>query len=194
VLAGLDALLTALYVVIDKFLPARRGPGRRPVLTDAEVICPAIAQVLLDCPSEWRFLRMARRHLGHLFPVLLGQSGYNKRVRALAGQIALVLSYLARCSPSCCDNLRLLDSTPCRARGLARDRQAIGLRRLRQLRLLPQPQPLLLGLPADAAVRAPRDADRLRPVPGEHARTRRRRRDPAPHRASPRPGRNLAPR
>jgi hypothetical protein len=52
VLAGLDALLTALYVVIDKFLPARRGPGRRPVLTDAEVICLAIAQVLLDCPSE----------------------------------------------------------------------------------------------------------------------------------------------
>jgi hypothetical protein len=52
VVAGLDALLTALYVVIDDFLPARRRPGRRPVLTDAEVICLAIAQVLLDCPSE----------------------------------------------------------------------------------------------------------------------------------------------
>jgi hypothetical protein len=50
--------------------------------------------------------------LGHLFPVLLGQSGYNKRVRALAGQIALVLSYLVRCSPSWCDNVPLLDSTP----------------------------------------------------------------------------------
>jgi Transposase DDE domain len=112
VLAGLDALLTALYVVIDDFLPARSGPGRRPVLTDAEVICLAVAQVLLDCPSERRFLRMARRRLGHLFPVLLGQSGYNKRVRALAGQIAMVLSWLARNSPSWCDNLRLLDSTP----------------------------------------------------------------------------------
>jgi hypothetical protein len=109
---GLDALLTALYVVIDDFLPARRGPGRRPTLPDAEVICLAVAQVLLDCPSERRFLRMARRRLGHLFPVLLGQSGYNKRVRALAGQIAMVLSYLARSSPSWCDNLRLLDSTP----------------------------------------------------------------------------------
>ena len=72
-LAGLDALLTALYVVIDDLLPARRGPGRRPVLTDAEVICLAVAQVLLDCPSERRFVRFARRRLGHLFPVLLGQ-------------------------------------------------------------------------------------------------------------------------
>ena len=111
-LAGLDALLTALYVVIDDFLPARRGPGRRPLLTDAEVICLAVAQVLLDCPSERRFLRFARRRLGHLFPVLLGQSGYNKRVRALAEQIAMVLGWLARSSPSWCDNLRLLDSTP----------------------------------------------------------------------------------
>ncbi len=111
-LAGLDALLTALYVVIDDLLPARRGPGRRPRLTDAEVICLAVAQILLDCSSERRFLRFARRRLGHLFPVLLGQSGYNKRVRALAGQIATVLSWLARSSPSWCDNLRLLDSTP----------------------------------------------------------------------------------
>jgi DDE family transposase len=110
--AGLDALLTALYVWIDDFLPTRAGPGRRPRLNDAEVICLAVAQVLLDCPSERRFLRLAGRRLGHLFPVLLGQSGYNKRVRALAPQIARVLSRLARCSPSWCDNLRLLDSTP----------------------------------------------------------------------------------
>lgn len=110
--AGLDALLTALYVLIDDFLPARRGPGRRPVLSDAEVICLAVAQILLDCPSERRFVRFARRRLGHLFPILIGQSGYNKRVRALAPEIAMVLSQLARRSPSWCDRLRLLDSTP----------------------------------------------------------------------------------
>ena len=43
----------------------------------------AVAQVLLDGPSERRFLRVAARRLGHLFPVLLGQSGYKKRVRRL---------------------------------------------------------------------------------------------------------------
>jgi hypothetical protein len=73
VLAELDALLTALYVLVDDFLPARSGPGRRPKLTDAELITLAIAQIFLDCPSERRFLRFARSRLGHLFPYIPGQ-------------------------------------------------------------------------------------------------------------------------
>jgi hypothetical protein len=108
----LDALLIGLYVFADDFLPKRAGPGRKPRITDAEVICLAVAQVFLDCPSERRFLRFARGRLGHLFPYLPGQSGYNKRVRALAPQICLLISALARRSPSFCDRLRLLDSTP----------------------------------------------------------------------------------
>jgi hypothetical protein len=52
VLAKLDALLTALYVAVDDLLPARRGPGRRPRISDAELITLAIAQVFLDCPSD----------------------------------------------------------------------------------------------------------------------------------------------
>jgi hypothetical protein len=114
VLADLDDLLTALYVFADELLPRRdpSRPGRKPRIADAEVICLAVAQVLLDCPKERRFLRCARRRLGHLFPYIPGQSGYNKRVRALAPEIVRVLSHLARISPSWCDNLRLLDATP----------------------------------------------------------------------------------
>jgi hypothetical protein len=112
VTADLDTLLIALYVLADDLLPRRSGPGRRPQITDAELICLAVAQVLLDCPSERRFLRFARRRLGHLFPYLPKQPGYNKRIRALAPQIALVLAVVARSSPSWCDTLRLLDSTP----------------------------------------------------------------------------------
>ena len=111
-IADLDDLLTALYVLADEILPRRPRARRRPPITDAELVCLAVAQVLLDCPSERRFLRFARRRLGHLFPYLPKQPGYNKRVRALAGQIALVLGVLARSSPSWCDNVRLLDSTP----------------------------------------------------------------------------------
>ena len=113
-LADLDDLLTALYVLADDLLPRRdpAQPGRRPRISDAEVICLAVAQVLLDCPKERRFLRFARRRLGHLFPYIPGQSGYNKRVRALAGEIAWLLGYLARVSPSWCDNLRLVEATP----------------------------------------------------------------------------------
>lgn len=111
--ADLDALLTATYVLIDDFLPERpRGPGRPPQITDAEVMTLLIAQALLQIPDDRRFLATARRRLSHLFPYLPRQSGYSKRVRALTPQIERAINYLAYISPSFCDGLRLLDSTP----------------------------------------------------------------------------------
>ena len=50
--------------------------------------------------------------LGHLFPYIPGQSGFNKRLRALAPQLLEAITLLARLSPSFCDRFRLLDSTP----------------------------------------------------------------------------------
>lgn len=110
--ADLDALLISLYVLVDDLLPARRRFGRPPRISDSELICLAIAQVLLDCPNERRFLRLARARLGHLFPYIPGQSGFNKRLRRLAPQLIEAITLLARLSPSFCDRLRLLDSTP----------------------------------------------------------------------------------
>jgi hypothetical protein len=109
----LDTLLTALYVEIDdRVAPARQGRGRRPDLTDAELICLAVAQVLLGFDSEHRWIRFAYCRLGHLFPYLPGQPGYHKRLRAAAPLLAAAISHLARVSPSWCDSLRLLDATP----------------------------------------------------------------------------------
>jgi len=111
--ADLDALLTALYVLVDDLLPPRRrGPGRPPRISDSELICLAVAQVLLDAPSEARFLRFARERLGDLFPYIPGRSGFNKRLRALAPQLLAALAEVARQSPSFYDRWRLLDSTP----------------------------------------------------------------------------------
>jgi len=112
VTADLDTLLTALYVLADDLLPRRRRARRSPKITDAELVCLAVAQILLDCPSERRFLRFAMTRLGHLFAYLPKQPGYNKRMRALAPQIVRVLNAVAYASPSWCDNVRLLDSTP----------------------------------------------------------------------------------
>lgn len=112
VTADLDTLLTALYVLADDLLPRRRGARRCPKITDAELVCLAVAQILLDVPSERRFLRFAMCRLGHLFPYLPKQPGYNKRMRALAPQIVHLLNAIAYTSPSWCDNIRLLDSTP----------------------------------------------------------------------------------
>ena len=110
--ADLDALLTCLYVLVDDLLPARRRFGRPPRISDSELICLAVAQVLLDCANETRFLRLAKRRLSHLFPYIPGQPGFNKRLRCLAPQLAQAVTLLARLSPSFCDRLRLLDSTP----------------------------------------------------------------------------------
>ena len=111
-LANLDALLTALYVRVDDLLPRRRGPGRPPRITDAELVALAVAQMFLAIPNDRKFLALARWRLGHLFPYLPKQPGYNKRLRALAPTIARVITHLAVSSPSFCDNLRLMDSTP----------------------------------------------------------------------------------
>jgi hypothetical protein len=111
--ANLDALLTATYVLIDDFLPKRPpSRGRPQEITDAEVITLTIAQALLQIPDDRRFIATARRRLGHLFPYLPEQPGYSKRVRALTPEIERAINYLAFISPSFCDGLRLLDSTP----------------------------------------------------------------------------------
>ena len=108
----LDALLTALYVFVDDSLPPRAGPGRPPRTTDAELICLAVAQVLLDCHSDRQFLAVASFRLKHLFPIRPKHSGYHQRVRRLAPQISAALSLLASDTPPTDGQLRLLDSTP----------------------------------------------------------------------------------
>jgi Transposase DDE domain len=110
--ADLDDLVTALYVTIDDLLGPRLGPGRPPRLSDAELVCLAVAQVLLGARSERHWLRFVRDRLGHLFPYLPAQPGYNKRLRAAAPHLSLAIRHLARVSPSWWDRFRLLDATP----------------------------------------------------------------------------------
>jgi hypothetical protein len=110
--ADLDTLVVALYVMVDDLVGPRRGPGRRPKLSDAELICLAVAQVLLGCNSERRWLRFARHRLGHLFPYLPSASAYNRRLRRAGPLVALAINDVAAHTPSFGDQLRLVDSTP----------------------------------------------------------------------------------
>ena len=69
-IADLDTLLTALYVELtDRIIPSRglmrRGPGKPPQVTDAELVCLAVAQVLLRYDDERHWLRAAARQVGH---------------------------------------------------------------------------------------------------------------------------------
>jgi hypothetical protein len=117
VIADLDTLLIALYVdLVDRIIPAqgtrRRGPGRPPVVTDAELICLAVAQVLLRYNDEHHWLRAARSRVGHLFPRLLGQSEYNERLKDAAPLMEAALRWLAEHTPGSAELLRLMDGTP----------------------------------------------------------------------------------
>jgi hypothetical protein len=115
--ADLDTLLTALYVELtDRIIPGhgpgRRGPGRPPAVTDAELVCIAVAQVLLRYDDERHWLRAAPRRIGHLFPQLLRQSEYNQRVKAAAPLMEAALRWLAEATPGTAELLRLMDATP----------------------------------------------------------------------------------
>ncbi|BCK72824.1 transposase [Streptomyces libani subsp. rufus] len=109
---NLDALLAALYVFIDDHVAPRRRIGRPPKLTDAELLCLAVAQVLLGFPSARHWIRFAHARLGHLFRYLPQQSAYNKRLNAAGPLISHVIEELARQVPTWHDDLRLINSTP----------------------------------------------------------------------------------
>ena len=116
-IADLDTLLIALYVELtDRIIPGlgftRSGPGQRPEVTDAELVCLAVAQVLLRYDDERHWLRAAPARVGHLFPRLLRQSEYNQRLRAAGPLMEAALRWLASRTPASAELVRLLDATP----------------------------------------------------------------------------------
>jgi hypothetical protein len=115
----LDALATALYVKIDDGLkaspqlnPDRPKVGIAPKITDAELITVAVLQALLGHHNETRWLRRARKDIGHLFPYLPQQPGYNKRLRALVPQLAYGIAALVADTDLWQHPIRIADSTP----------------------------------------------------------------------------------
>lgn len=116
---NLSTLLTTLYVFLtDKVLPdlghtreGRRGP--KVALSDAELLCLAVAQhLLLGASSESRWVRYAHTHLRGMFPSMPQQSGYNKRIRAAGTLFSAAITALARDTASWDEILRLVDATP----------------------------------------------------------------------------------
>jgi hypothetical protein len=117
VIADLDTLLTALYVELaGGIIPVRGftrcGPGGRPEVTGAGLACIAVAQVLLRFDDERRWLRVAPRLVGHLFPRLRRQSEYRTRRRQLAPLMQAAVRWLADAAPASAGQLRLMDATP----------------------------------------------------------------------------------
>jgi hypothetical protein len=117
--ADLDTLCTAIYVRVDdelkmrpELVRSRPVVGISPKLSDAELVTLSVVQALLGFTSETRFLRHARAHLGHLFPYLPEQSGYNKRLRSAAAQFQALIRVLAQDTELWSDDTWTVDSTP----------------------------------------------------------------------------------
>jgi hypothetical protein len=62
--------------------------------------------MLLGYGSERRWLRYARAHLAGMFPYLPGQSGYNKRLRAVSGLVEHMIGMLVRDTSLWSDDVR----------------------------------------------------------------------------------------
>jgi len=129
VIADLDTLLIALYVELtDQIIPlpgfTRSGPGQRPEVTGAELVCLAVAQVLLRLDDERHWLRAAAKQVGHLFPRLLGQSEYDQRLKDAATLMQAGQRWLADHTPASAEPLRLLDATRSPAASLRSPRAA----------------------------------------------------------------------
>lgn len=111
----LETLLTELYVLIDDHVtPARAGRGRRPQLSDSELLCLAVAQMLLGYHCERRWIRHLHRNpqFRAMFPAIPKQSGYHKRLKAAEGLLCKAIRILAEVSPSWHDDLWITDATP----------------------------------------------------------------------------------
>jgi Transposase DDE domain len=110
-LADLDLLLIAVFCAADDLLPKRPGNARRR-LTDAEVVTLCVAQAIMGIPSDERFVAVAIKRLGHLFPQLTKRSGFHKRRDRLSDTIEALIAEFASHSPGWEDDLLLVDSTP----------------------------------------------------------------------------------
>ncbi len=115
----LDTLATALYVAVDDLVaaypelaPWRPAVGIAPRVSDAELVTLAVLGTLHGSTNETAWVRYTHAHLSGLFPYVPQQSGYNKRLRKLAGLLDAVTRQLAGATSVFTDDVLVVDSTP----------------------------------------------------------------------------------
>ena len=96
-LVGLQVIVDDLYQShIEPRMPTCGGPAAQ--MSDSEVLCLGLAgQWRSGVPwkSERGMMRYVRKHLRHLFPAVLTQSAFNRRLRRLWGACILIQDAVA---------------------------------------------------------------------------------------------------
>lgn len=123
-----DTFLVAVYTVLDDLYQAEFAPhkplrrGRRPVLSDSEVLTLSVCAQWLDI-SERQFVSYALRHWRSYFPALLSQSAFNRRARDLAGVLVQVVARLAQQLGAGTTPYQIFDGVPVPLARLCRGRR-----------------------------------------------------------------------
>ena len=119
VTTDIDTLATALYARVDDALkvspdlaPSRPPGGFTPALSDAELVTLAVMSALLGFTSERRWLRHVGTNLHCLFPRMIAQSNYNRRLRATSSLVLHMIRLLAADTTLWSDDVWVVDSTP----------------------------------------------------------------------------------
>ena len=85
----LETLFTIIYVLVDDWYQTKgklflKGkPGRKAKFSDSELMTLLLAMDFVPYPSESQFLAFMRANHLELFPKLVSQSQFNRRLRAL---------------------------------------------------------------------------------------------------------------
>jgi Transposase DDE domain len=106
--ADLETLVVAAYYFAS-LLPVPRRRGRRPRVSDAELVALAVCQALMGIPSDRQFLGLVRFRLAGWFARLPEQSQYNRRLRELTPLLVWVQQRLSGLLAT--GQLRLADGT-----------------------------------------------------------------------------------
>jgi hypothetical protein len=96
----LDSFLVSLYILTEEWWKATHssdipGAGRPSLISEPEILTLAILAQWPRFRSERDFWRFASTHLREYFPTIPSQSQFNRRVRALEGEMKLLQSHLA---------------------------------------------------------------------------------------------------
>ena len=113
----LDTFLVALYTIVDDLYQEHyahtkpRRPGRRPELSDSEVLTLSICAQWFGS-SERAFVRYVSRHWHGYFPRLLSQSAINRRCRDLAGVMSQMVEVVAERLGAYTSPYQAMDTVP----------------------------------------------------------------------------------
>ncbi len=123
---SMEDLLIVTFVLIDDWYKAKAYHklhiGRKAEMTDSEVLTLILAMDFMEFTSERHYLEFIRANYKYLFPNLLDQSQYNRRVRNLVSVLDSLRLAWANQLGLAFEKHFLLDTTPVIAIGYNRDK------------------------------------------------------------------------